>query len=198
LGIDYLLIQSPNDCEPLIKVGEYLEMITFCFGPIVQFGPELAQKWSPSQAQQRTTRTRHNVRTTNTCSGRGGHARVAPTSMDACLAALPSVLLLQKGRTEPMRSLSTLLRALSLSVHAGHGGAPLVAIAGRRSRAPLPPSLLPTSLCSIQPKARSCPARPFLGVAHPPSDAQAARRRSARPQATDVHGWKAVGHLCPS
>jgi hypothetical protein len=34
-----------------------------------------------------------------------------------------------------MRSLSALLRALSLSVRAGHGGAPLVAIASRRSRA---------------------------------------------------------------
>jgi hypothetical protein len=53
-------------------------MITFCFGPIVQFGPEPAQKWSPSQAQQRTTHTRHNVRTTDTCSGCGGHACVVP------------------------------------------------------------------------------------------------------------------------
>jgi hypothetical protein len=34
-----------------------------------------------------------------------------------------------------VRSLSALLRALSLSVHAEHGGAPLVAIAGRQSRA---------------------------------------------------------------
>jgi hypothetical protein len=49
--------------------------------------------------------------------------------MDACLAALPSALSLQKGRTESVRSLSALLRALSLSVRAEHGGAPLAAIA---------------------------------------------------------------------
>jgi hypothetical protein len=36
-----------------------------------------------------------------------------------------------KGETEPMCSLSALLRALSLSVRAGHGSAPLVAIASR-------------------------------------------------------------------
>jgi hypothetical protein len=34
-GANYLLSQSPNDYEPLIKVREYFEMITFCFGPIV-------------------------------------------------------------------------------------------------------------------------------------------------------------------
>jgi hypothetical protein len=49
--------------------------------------------------------------------------------MDACLAAFPSALSLHKGRTESVRSLSALLRALSLFVRAEHGGAPLAAIA---------------------------------------------------------------------
>jgi hypothetical protein len=89
-------------------------MITFCFGPIVQFETEPAQKWSPSQAQQRTTRTRHNVRTTDTCSRRGGHARVAPPPpyrMVPMLHRLPSLRLrVASSSGEAERSLSSLTR----------------------------------------------------------------------------------------
>jgi hypothetical protein len=171
-------------------------MITFCFGPIVQFGPELAQKWSPSQTHKHTTRTRHNVRTTDMCSGRGGHARIAPPPPCRVVTMLNRRLSLRlrvaSSSGEAECSLSSLARPLSRSVPMASRRADAVAMAGL---AKLPASLLPAPRTLLHPRKRSAepPSPTHTGVVaaapthHPCRQSQAAPLRVAFP-ATAAHG----------